>query len=345
MFTRKVILAASLLIGVAALVQAKDAYFEIPVRDLKLVEGQLPKLGDQSDWRHYGRSSAAMEPYAVLDRPGEAYFSGSGARGDVWPETSPALEIHICAPEGREIRGRLVIVNTDGSGMDLLRFVVPASAAKPEAKVPFYQAKLNYYFVRAFRDIPGGAWFRHQARLTQSELKIAPNVLQAELNPARFRQDDLSASYDLFTGGRAISENLQLDRTLPQRAANETPVKVDSIAGITIKEIDWKPLIKDAQPELDPLAAKIPFDQHAVFFPSFQAALAVVDETQQYDTPVLRLAQPRAEDAGVVGRYERQLGLPMQRAGTDARSRAGEERGADRLRSVISAGDGCGRAV
>ncbi len=98
---------------------------------------------------------------------------------------------------------------------------------------------------------------------------------------------------------------------MPQRVANETPVKVDSITGITIKEIDWTALIKDGAPALDPLARTIPFDQHAVFFPSFQAALAVADETKQHDTPVLRLAEPRAEDAGVVAQYEQQLGLPM----------------------------------
>ncbi len=39
--------------------------------------------------------------------------------------------------------------------------------------------------------------------------------------------------------------------------------------------------------------------------------MAVADETNQHDTPVLRLAQPRAEDAGIVERYERQLGLSM----------------------------------
>ena len=88
-------------------------------------------------------------------------------------------------------------------------------------------------------------------------------------------------------------------------------MKIDSLQGITINEIDWKPLIKDAKPELDPLANKLPADQHVVFFPSFQAALAVADETKQHDTPVLRLAQPRAEDAGVVERYQRQLGLPL----------------------------------
>ena len=72
-------------------------------------------------------------------------------------------------------------------------------------------------------------------------------------------------------------------------------MKIASLEGITIQEIDWKPLIKDRHPspDLDPLAEKIPADQHAVFFPSFQAALAMADETQQHDTPVLRLAQPR----------------------------------------------------
>ena len=88
-------------------------------------------------------------------------------------------------------------------------------------------------------------------------------------------------------------------------------MKIDSLRGITIDEIDWKPLIKDAKPELDPLANKLPADQHVVFFPTFQAALAVADETKQHDTPVLRLAQPRSEDAGVVERYQRQLGLPL----------------------------------
>ena len=37
----------------------------------------------------------------------------------------------------------------------------------------------------------------------------------------------------------------------------------------------------------------------------------MADETKQHDTPVLRLAEPRAEDAGIVQRYERQLGLPL----------------------------------
>ncbi len=67
---------------------------------------------------------------------------------------------------------------------------------------------------------------------------------------------DVDSSYDLFTGGRAISENLQLDRIMPVRESGEETVDVDSLEGITIKEIDWKPLLKGLNPKLDPLADK-----------------------------------------------------------------------------------------
>lgn len=320
MFKRTSILVLAAVLGFTALAQAKDVYYDIPVRDLKLVEGRLPERPANQNWRYYQRMQA-MVPYAVIEGRGEAYLTGPGTEGDYWaapdeiakPAANGQPENHILlrAPEDKEIKGRLVLVNSDGTGMDLLRFVVPASAAKPEAKEPFHRAKLAHYNRLLARDIPGGAWFRHEARLAAMELKLPVADPQAWRNPNQFARDDMAATYELFTGGRAISENLQLERTLPQRGANETPVKIDSLRGITINEIDWKPLIKDARPELDPLANKLPADQHAVFFPSFQAALDVSDETKQHDTPVLRLAQPRSEDAGVVERYQRQLGLPL----------------------------------
>lgn len=318
MFRGTSILVLAAALGSTGLTQAKDVYYDIPVAELKLTEGRLPNRSNRPNWRHFERVQAT-EPYAVVDGSGEAYLTGPGAAGDYWNnfadsrvDSRPEMHVLFRAPEDQEVKGRLVLVNADATGMDLLRFSVPASAAKPEAKEPFYRAKLAHYLHLLSRDIPGGAWFRHQVRLTRIELKMQPDD-PAALPPAqRFaRRDGLAASYELFTGGRAISENLQLDRTLPQRVANETPVKTDSLQGITINEIDWKPLVKDAKPALDPLAREIPADQHVVFFQSFQAALAVADETKQHDTPVLRLAQPRAEDAGVVERYQRQLGLPL----------------------------------
>jgi hypothetical protein len=311
------LLVLALVLGSTGLTQAEDAYYDIPLRDLQLVEGRMPELprNHDSSWQSYQREQA-MNPYAVVDGPGEAYFWSADiywGRG-VSPRTTGPREgndILLRAPAGKEIKGRLVLPKADASGMDVLRFVVPASAAKPEAKEAFYGAKEGHYVRLAWSGLPGGAWFRHQERLTATELKTPSSVAQAWRAAASNGRDELADTYELFTGGRAISENLQLDRTLPQRVADEMPVKIDSLPGITIGAIDWKPLIKDARPELDPLAAKLPFDQHVVFFPSFQAALAVSDETKQHDTPLLRLARPRSEDEGVVERYQRQLGLPL----------------------------------
>jgi len=108
-----------------------------------------------------------------------------------------------------------------------------------------------------------------------------------------------------------MSENLQLDRVLPRVEPNETPVKIDSIQGITIQDINWEPLVKDLKPKLDPLAPLIPADQHVVFFPTFEGAMAFSDETKLHDTPLLHLAEPRSENARVADRYQEQLGLPL----------------------------------
>ncbi|HEV3021221.1 MAG TPA: hypothetical protein VGX76_02095, partial [Pirellulales bacterium] len=84
-----------------------------------------------------------------------------------------------------------------------------------------------------------------------------------------------------------------------------------TLAGITVKEIDWTPFIKDLHPKMDPLAVQVPADQHAVFFPSFAALLDVGDEFERHGTPVFRLLDSRAEDERIKARYERQLGLSL----------------------------------
>ena len=66
------------------------------------------------------------------------------------------------------------------------------------------------------RNLPGGAWFRHQARLAKQELGVKIDELPRDPNFRRWeREGEIQRSYALFTGGRAVSENLQLDRLLP----------------------------------------------------------------------------------------------------------------------------------
>ena len=85
------------------------------------------------------------------------------------------------------------------------------------------------------------------------------------------RPGELQDTYALFSGGRAVSESLQLDRVTPAtNKAEDANVNLADLTGITVAEIDWKPLIKDLKPALDPLASIIPADQHAVLFPELR---------------------------------------------------------------------------
>ena len=56
----------------------------------------------------------------------------------------------------------------------------------------------------------------------------------------------------------------------------DTDVDLTDLTGITVREMDWTALLKDAQPDLDALARYIPADQHALFFPSFNAMARMI---------------------------------------------------------------------
>ncbi len=133
--------------------------------------------------------------------------------------------------------------------------------------------------------------------------------------PRNWHNSEIDDTYGLFTGGRALSENLQLDRAMPPIGNLQQTVALDTIKGIEIKEMDWKPLIKDAKPELDALASIVPADQHAIFFPSFAAFIRMIDEADKQGTPVLHLFEPRAEDSLTKERYQKQLGLSLSGLG------------------------------
>ena len=68
-----------------------------------------------TNWRYYQRLQA-MEPYAVVEGPGEAYLTGPGTDGRLLGPSVQAPQpdsrqnhILLCAPEGKEIKGRLVL--------------------------------------------------------------------------------------------------------------------------------------------------------------------------------------------------------------------------------------------
>ena len=167
--------------------------------------------------------------------------------------------------------------------------------------------------------VPGTAWYRHQAnqdsnRLAQIRDEPKPKTHthnnRAMIRPTR--NTELENSMDLFSGGRAISENLQLNRELRLSTDEQNrTIPVSSVTGITIDEIPWKDWMKDEKPKLDSIASILPHDQHAIIFSSYASMLEVMDEATLRGTPLLRLSEDRAESARSKEKYSQQLCLPV----------------------------------
>lgn len=296
---------------------AADAYFDIAVSELKFTQGSLPAEEGSTgvNWRTWD----FYKPRAVLDE-GEVFISGSYSYWN-WPrEFLQQGRLHIRAPAGKAVVGRLLVPRLAAPGeptkpgLEVLEFQIPAGKAVKTARGAFLVAKEDYLANLVSRRVPGTAWFRHELRQLRQERSKTPleHTLDRQ-SPQRWDggSGELSDTFELFTGGRALSENLQLDRMLSPRAGGEETVDISTIEGITVKEIDWSPKLVGKNPKPDPLAALIPADQHALFFPKFSDMTRLTDEADTIGTPVLAILEPRSEDAGTKRRYQDQLALSM----------------------------------
>jgi len=160
---------------------AEDAFYHLRISDLKFTEGALPPQANQNysrGWEYF----SAMQSYGVLDGEGEMYVDNAGQ--EPWgPRNDRGQFVGIRAPKGKQTTGRLFVAKSDLTGMQTLKFQVPVDAV-PTQTNEFYAAKENYYRGLLSRNIPGGAWFRHEVQ-EASRRHGATNRVEA---PPTFRQ-------------------------------------------------------------------------------------------------------------------------------------------------------------
>jgi len=269
------------------------AHGVVAFENLPLAEGYLPGLPEYApDW-----------PFARLEGAGEVYLGRL-------PDGRPALA--VAAPRGQPVRGSLQFPARDEASAGETRvFELPAAALDDDGAL-FARLKAQHYTRLLEAGLPGAAWFRHQRDAALGVAASLPRLDdETPVDASDWRAASLEDSFALLTGGRAVSENLQLERGLPLTAPAGEGVALADIPGIGVKAYDWSAALQGRTPELDPLAALLPDDQHAVFFPSFEALMAVADHAERHGAPVLAALEPRSESAGTRARYEHQLGLPL----------------------------------
>ncbi|MFM9960157.1 MAG: hypothetical protein ACKV2Q_02915 [Planctomycetaceae bacterium] len=309
---------------------AEETYFRVRLTEMEFSDGELPHYRGQQPEPQVRQRVAQTPPDVQLDEPGEAYLQRGDLWSSVWDWTQPdrvaPVHVVIRVPDKKDVTGRLVVPKPDGSGLIALKFRLAANTANPTSARNFQFAKIEHYERRLRFSNVGAAWYRHQIGLANKALgflSVDEAARMRQLSPQRNgdingNRSDMDRTYDLFSGGRAVSENLQLDRELlfPRGGLEQrTSVRLDSIEGITVKEIDWQPLLKGAKPTLDVLASWIPADQHVVFFPTFAAAMNVADEAKRQGTSILRHSELASRDTHLVDRYEQQLGLSLSTLG------------------------------
>lgn len=307
------------LFGLGLTVWAQDHFRVLPLKDLSFTGApprQDPENAPTRGWRDVFR----LRPRVVLDGGGEAYFSFEDRPlfGSDRGEALRTGEILVRTPGDTAVSGCLLWPDYPAGRLTAHPFTAPAAASSDEARRRFFEARRTHYQHLLDSGLPGAAWFRRQTEASGMAVGKAipgPNTV-VPAPPPRPGTGELADTFSLFTGGRALAENLQLDRGLLLRGGGKKEtVEIRDIPGVTVREMDWGPLVEGLQPELDPLSRLIPADQHAVFFPRFEALEVVMEEADRRGTPVLQLLDPRSEDYGVKARYQAMLCMPLTELG------------------------------
>ncbi|NOT31293.1 MAG: hypothetical protein HOP15_12680, partial [Planctomycetes bacterium] len=100
-------------------------------------------------------------------------------------------------------------------------------------------------------------------------------------------------------------------RGLPASPEAEATVALDTLQGITVRALDWGPRLAPGETKVDALAALVPADQHALFFPSFASFVTTLDEAGRLGEFGLSAFEQRSSDARTRERTERQLALEL----------------------------------
>lgn len=290
--------------------RADDIFVRVPLTKLEFTNGSLPTYdADTTPWR----LADILVPMVVIDGPGEAYVSDPVSdRLDSQPSRHAQERGVLFAklPSDKSVTGTLFVPDAAWKTLKALRFTLKPAAS--DASKDFYRAKAAHYEQLQATGAPGAAFFRHEAAIARRAAGDDP--ASDEQRPRVVAAHDLDDTYDLFTGGKALSENLQLSRQFPpalarQTAPDEQLVDAATIEGITIRAFDWTARLADAKPALDPLASIIPADQHAVFFPGFQGLMTALHTVNEEGLPIYRGMRGATEDGMLLQRYELQLCL------------------------------------
>lgn len=295
-----------------AVAQEIVEYVTLPLEALEFEEGASPGEAVQDSGNRRWRFDPFLETRVRMgSRAAEAYVLGSASpwRLDDLDAYLRETRVAMRLPSTDAKAGTLWLALGDSDDLEPFPFTLPADANTEGARSEFLGARAEHYAELRNRGHAGAAWFRHLESKDRGALGSSePRDLRR-----RFTQSD-PGLYQLFSGGRAVAENLRLDRDLNdvmRSAELDLVARVDELEGIDVAEMDWSARLEGLTPRVDRLAKAIPADQHAVFFPNFGSFLEVYDAAKGHGLPLAGALDPRGGGRDLFGMYEGQLGVSL----------------------------------
>lgn len=234
------------------------------------------------------------------------------------PESSPGnyqgYRIIGWKPAGTALSGQLFALQratTDDQKQVLARFDfdVDRQVKVPAKPTDFLLAKGRHFQRLWSEGMAGSAMFRHLA--TTSLAKIGQQARSSGPNWPLRPRIGIDNSILLMSGGRAVSENLQLDARLGAAEQSDEMVRLSKVRGVTVREIDWTTRLSVEPTDLDPLVGSIPHDQHVILLPSFASLSAMIDRASTVAQPAVQWFEPQSRRTMPLKFYQQQLGLTL----------------------------------
>lgn len=284
-----------------------EQFYVIPLGEIGFEEEAINDLNYSINaWFAHGSEHTIRYPSIDFETPSaEAYIALPEPEDDNnrrWGSTNQRnLQVAIKLADAETAVGKVSLASFGSPARVAYTFKFDPGQLEEAGKEDFHKIRKSYYARLASTQIPGGDWFRYQAG----------DAYKTERQRDRWRNlGQFDSSFNMFTGQRAVSENLALDRELILGTSDQAkPIPVDTIRGVTVEAIDWSGRITDAPTAIDPLAMVIPHDQHAAFFGSIKELNQVIDIVEEEGVSYFETMSNRKTYSGLAKKYQKQMGI------------------------------------
>ncbi|KAA3612452.1 MAG: hypothetical protein DWQ01_04725 [Planctomycetota bacterium] len=302
----------SLLLGVLTCwtgsLNAQERFHILEREDLEIVQREIFQTPNQiSDWQIRASQQARvvapvnMEIYPTFPESRRALRANSLGLDNVLPLVARTTGPELC-------RGRIFFSRKGGREIEVVHFRQVAANPMVHARLAFFRQRAEHYQQLATWGFPGSAWFRHQmlVSLADAEDPLLENRMLIR-SVEELANQELGRTFEMFSGGRAMAENLQLDRLLAVSGGEIVEFPVSGIPGIATEAMDWQELAAHLSEPDAPLAAFLPEDQHALLVPRFQDLVQILDSLERRGMEVLQYWMPLQDDVHRLRFYQKQM--------------------------------------